>query len=121
VEAAIRSDVPPFRLDPLARGRENLLADARPSEKIAKVFPPVDPLKHKPKDQKNEASAAPNSKDVTKAAAEVSKNVETAKAQPAAAVAHASSSETVVAKPPPLLPALIMTTVKMARAIEHTR
>jgi membrane-bound lytic murein transglycosylase A len=101
----MRFDIPvPKSLDPLARGRKIQLPDARPSEKIAKLFPPVDPLKDQPKDQKNrarppEASAAPNSKDMPKAAAEVSKNAEPAKAQPAAAVAHAPSSETVVAKP----------------------
>jgi hypothetical protein len=43
--------------------------DTRPAEKIAKLFPPVDPLKHqKDRARPPEASAAPNSKDVSKAA-----------------------------------------------------
>jgi peptidoglycan lytic transglycosylase A len=43
----------PKSLDPLARGRKMPVPDARPSEKIAKLFPQVDPLKDQPKDQKN--------------------------------------------------------------------
>ncbi len=35
----------PKSLDPAARGRKMPLPDARPSEKIAKLFPQVDPLK----------------------------------------------------------------------------
>ena len=35
----------PKSLDPLARGRKMPIPDARPSEKIAKLFPQVDPLK----------------------------------------------------------------------------
>jgi membrane-bound lytic murein transglycosylase A len=35
----------PRSLDPVARGRKLPLPDARPSEKIAKLFPQVDPLK----------------------------------------------------------------------------
>jgi membrane-bound lytic murein transglycosylase A len=45
----------PKSLDPSARGRKMPLPDARPSEKIAKLFPQVDPLKDQPKDQKNGA------------------------------------------------------------------
>jgi len=33
----------PKSLDPAARGRKMPLPDARPSEKIAKLFPQVDP------------------------------------------------------------------------------
>jgi membrane-bound lytic murein transglycosylase A len=40
----------PKSLDPVARGRKLPVPDARPSEKIAKLFPQVDPLKDKPKD-----------------------------------------------------------------------
>ena len=52
----------PKSLDPSVRGRKMPVPDARPSEKIAKLFPQVDP----PKDQKNgnmppEAVAAPAS------------------------------------------------------------
>ena len=54
----------PNSLDPAARGRKMPVPDARPSEKIAKLFPQVDPLKDQPKDGKAaakppEASAAP--------------------------------------------------------------
>jgi membrane-bound lytic murein transglycosylase A len=53
----------PKSLDPSARGRKMPVPDERPSGKIAKLFPQVDPLKDQPKDQKNgtkppEASAA---------------------------------------------------------------
>jgi membrane-bound lytic murein transglycosylase A len=54
----------PKSLDPSARGRRMPVPDARPSEKIAKLFPQLDPLKDHPKDQKTltkppAASAAP--------------------------------------------------------------
>src|SRR6202040_4149763 len=62
----------PKSLDPVARGRKMPLPDIRPSEKIAKLFPQVDPLKDQQKDQKNgvkppETSAAPSPKDAAKA------------------------------------------------------
>jgi membrane-bound lytic murein transglycosylase A len=43
----------PKSLDPLTRGRKMPVPDPRPSEKIAKLFPQVDPMKHAQKDQKN--------------------------------------------------------------------
>ena len=43
----------PKSLDPVARGRKMPVPDPRPSEKIARLFPQVDPLKDQPKDQKN--------------------------------------------------------------------
>jgi membrane-bound lytic murein transglycosylase A len=53
----------PKSLDPVGRGRKMPLPDARPSEKIAKLFPQVDPLqnqsKDKPKDQNNGAKPLP--------------------------------------------------------------
>jgi len=53
----------PKSLDPMARGRKLPLPDARPSEKIAKLFPqgaPKDVAKDQPKDQKAAtATAAP--------------------------------------------------------------
>ncbi len=57
----------PKSLDPVARGRKMPTPDPRPSEKIAKLFPQVDPLKDQPKDQKTnvkppEASAAGSAK-----------------------------------------------------------
>src|SRR5215210_886261 len=45
----------PKSLDPAARGRTMPVPDARPSEKIAKLFPQVDPLKDAPKDVSKEA------------------------------------------------------------------
>ena len=41
----------PKSLDPAARGRKMPVPDARPSEKIAKLFPQVDPLKDQPRTQ----------------------------------------------------------------------
>jgi membrane-bound lytic murein transglycosylase A len=48
----------PKSLDPVARGRKMPLPDARPSEKIAKLFPQVDPLQNQPKDQNSGAKPA---------------------------------------------------------------
>ena len=45
----------PKSLDPVARGRKMPVPDERPSEKIAKLFPQVDPLKDQPKDPKTGA------------------------------------------------------------------
>jgi membrane-bound lytic murein transglycosylase A len=86
----------PNSLDPVARGRKMPVPDARPSKKIAKLFPQVDPLKDRPKDGKSgakppEASAAPATKDAAPAAA-----------QPPAAVAPAATTSAAVAKPVPL-------------------
>jgi membrane-bound lytic murein transglycosylase A len=95
----------PKSLDPVARGRKMPLPDIRPSEKIAKLFPQVDPLKDQQKDQKNaakppETSAAPGPKDTAKAT-ERAKNAPTA-AQPPAAVGQASTPQTAAAKVIPL-------------------
>jgi len=48
----------PKSLDPVARGRKMPLPDPRPSEKIAKLFPPADPLKEKPTEPGSEAKPA---------------------------------------------------------------
>jgi membrane-bound lytic murein transglycosylase A len=48
----------PKSLDPVARGHKMPVPDARPSEKIAKLFPQVDPQKGQSKDQKNGAKPA---------------------------------------------------------------
>jgi membrane-bound lytic murein transglycosylase A len=92
----------PKSLDPQARGRKMPLPDARPSEKIAKLFPQVDPLKDPPKDPKNgakppEASAtsAPTAK-----ATEPAKNTAPTAAQSPAAVAQASTTQAAPAKVP---------------------
>jgi membrane-bound lytic murein transglycosylase A len=93
----------PKSLDPVARGQKMPLPDARPSEKIAKLFPQVDPLKGQPKDQKNiakppDTSAAANLKD----AAEPAKNATPSAAPPPATVAQASPAPVVAAKAVPL-------------------
>src|SRR6266404_4415778 len=95
----------PKSLDPVARGRKMPLPDIRPSEKIAKLFPQVDPLKDQQKDQKNaakppETSAAPGPKDTAKAT-ERAKNAAPTAAQPAA-VGQASTPQTAAAKVIPL-------------------
>jgi peptidoglycan lytic transglycosylase A len=109
----------PKSLDPVARGRRMPLPDVRPSQKIAKLFPQADPLKHQ-KDQKQkdpnngakapEASAAASSKDTgketgreTPKAVESAKNPALATTQPPppAVVAQASTPVT-AAKPVPL-------------------
>jgi membrane-bound lytic murein transglycosylase A len=48
----------PKSLDPAARGHKMPLPDARPSEKIAKLYPQVDPLKDASKNQQGGANAA---------------------------------------------------------------
>jgi membrane-bound lytic murein transglycosylase A len=50
----------PKSLDPVARGQAMPVPDARPSAKIAKLFPQTDPLKNQ-KDQKNGAKPAETS------------------------------------------------------------
>src|ERR1700732_3670622 len=59
----------PKSLDPVPRGRKMPVPDPRPSEKIAQLFPQVDPLKEAQKDQKNgvttsDVSAVSNPKGV---------------------------------------------------------
>jgi membrane-bound lytic murein transglycosylase A len=88
----------PKSLDPAARGRKMPVPDARPSEKIAKLFPQIDPLKDHPKDQNSGAKPAETSGPAAKAA-EPAKNAAAA-TPPAAAVAQ--NTPAVVAKPVPL-------------------
>jgi membrane-bound lytic murein transglycosylase A len=78
----------PKNLDPVARGRKMPVPDARPSEKIAKLFPQVDPLKDQKHGAKPAAASAP---------APAAKP-----AAPPAAVAQAATAQTAVAKPVPL-------------------
>jgi membrane-bound lytic murein transglycosylase A len=84
----------PKSLDPVARGRKMPLPDARPSQKIARLFPQVDPLKDQQKDHKNgvkppETSPAAGPKDAANSSAP-------------AAVAQASTTQTAAVKPVPL-------------------
>jgi membrane-bound lytic murein transglycosylase A len=93
----------PKSLDPLARGRKMPVPDARPSAKIAKLFPQVDPLKDQPKDQisgakqpETSATAGPAAK-VTEPAKNTAPTT-----PPAAAVAQNAPAATAMAKPVPL-------------------
>ena len=86
----------PKSLDPVARGRKMPLPDARPSAKIAKLFPQVDPLKDQQRNNKAgakpaETSAAANPNG-TAGAAGPSKIVAPAAAHPATTVPHTSAT-----------------------------
>jgi membrane-bound lytic murein transglycosylase A len=63
----------PKSLDPVARGRKMPLPDPRPSEKIAKLFPQVDPSKYPQKGQNStkpaDISAVPNPKNAASSTA----------------------------------------------------
>jgi membrane-bound lytic murein transglycosylase A len=96
----------PMSLDPVARGRKMPVPDARPSEKIAKLFPQVDPLKDQPKDQKNSVKPSDASMPATATKESVkpagpAKNVAPAAAAPAA-ITQASPTQAALAKPIPL-------------------
>jgi membrane-bound lytic murein transglycosylase A len=73
----------PKSLDPSARGRKMPVPDPRPSAKIAKLFPQVEPLKDQPKQPEPAKNAAPTT-------------------SPAAAVAQNAPAATAMAKPVPL-------------------
>ena len=96
----------PKSLDPLARGRRMPLPDARPSKKIAKLFPQVDPQQdQQQKDRKNGAKPTAHStplgaKDTTKVT-EPAKSATATPTQPAT-VAQASTAQTAAAKAVPL-------------------
>jgi peptidoglycan lytic transglycosylase A len=91
----------PKSLDPAERGRKMPVPDPRPSEKIAKLFPQVDPLKDRNSGAKPpDAAVSPGVKDATKAT-EPAKNAAPAAVPPPAAVAQATP-QTAVAKPVPL-------------------
>jgi len=83
----------PKSLDPVARGRKMPVPDARPSETIAKLFPPTDPLK----DQKNAAKAP----EVT-AATNTRPTAQAAPPAPAAVPSQTPAIQAAVTKPVPL-------------------
>jgi membrane-bound lytic murein transglycosylase A len=91
----------PKSLDPVARGHAMPLPDARPSEKIAKLFPQVDPLKNQQKDQKD-GTKAPETPSAGSATKDVSGGKDAAKTVAAAPAAVAQASAAQVAKPVPL-------------------
>ena len=61
----------PRSLDPVARGRKMPLPDARPSEKIARLFPPGDLAKDKPKEPVADVKPSAASTPVAQAAEKV--------------------------------------------------
>jgi peptidoglycan lytic transglycosylase A len=81
------------------------LPDARPSEKIAKLFPQGDSLKDPSKDPKNGAkpadTSAPPGENAAAKTTEAARN-RAATPQPAAAVTQASPTQTAAAKTVPL-------------------
>jgi membrane-bound lytic murein transglycosylase A len=88
----------PKSLDPAARGRRMPLPDARPSARIAKLFPQVDPLNDQKTAAKSaDAAAAPGAKDTAKTAEPGKK--------PAAAVAQASTAVPLPEARPNIAPA----------------
>jgi membrane-bound lytic murein transglycosylase A len=96
----------PKSLDPVARGRRMPVPDARPSEKIAKLFPQVDPLKDrksgvKPSDASMPAAAVKEAAKESVKPAGLAKNAVPAAAAPAA-IAQAAPTQTALAKPIPL-------------------
>src|SRR6202035_5610214 len=93
----------PKSLDPVARGRKMPLPDARPSAKIAKLFPQVDPLKNQQKDQKDGAKG-PEAAPVSSTAKDVSGTNDAATTAAAApgAVAQAPVVQAPAAKAVPL-------------------
>jgi membrane-bound lytic murein transglycosylase A len=62
----------PKSLDPSLRARTMPVPDARPSEKIAKLFPQVDPLKEQAKDSKGVADPAKSAAPAVSGAAQTS-------------------------------------------------
>jgi len=82
----------PKSLDPVERGRKMPVPDARPSAKIAKLFPQVDPTAAPSKDQKDTASPSPASSDPKPNATTVQASEKGPTAPPPSTVAQASSA-----------------------------
>jgi membrane-bound lytic murein transglycosylase A len=104
----------PKSLDPMARGRKMPLPDARPSAKIAKLFPPGDTLKDRPKDPKN--SAKPSETSAAQSPQDTASAKEPAKSALATTAQAASAA---VAKPVPLPEA--RPNIKPAREVRRHR
>jgi membrane-bound lytic murein transglycosylase A len=81
----------PNSLDPVAKGHAMPLPDARPSEKIAKLFPQTDPLKNK------DGAKPPEPASVNPAARNVAATKDTA-----AAAAQGAKAQLPVAEAVPL-------------------
>jgi membrane-bound lytic murein transglycosylase A len=91
----------PKSLDPVARGHAMPLPGARPSAKIAKLFPQTDPLKNQQKDQKDGAKPAEMST-TNPAANDGSATKDAAKTAATAAVAQAATAQAPAAQSVPL-------------------
>jgi membrane-bound lytic murein transglycosylase A len=93
----------PKSLDPVARGRKVPVPDERPTETIAKLFPPADPLRDPAMDTRTGVKPVE-----TAPAAGASKDAPSVKEPPKSAVpapvpaAQASAAATSIAKPVPL-------------------
>ena len=109
----------PKSLDPVARGRKMPVPDARPSEKIAKLFPQVDPLKAPPKDQKNALKLPDASMPAAAAKGPAKPAVPAKNVAPPAAVAQAAPTQTALIKPIPLPEARPI--IKPARELRRRR
>ena len=101
----------PKSLDPVARGQKMPLPDARPSARIAKLFPQIDLVKDKSKDQK--ADAKPPETPVAARPREAPVAAESAK--PVAPVAAAPSPAT-VAQATTVPPAATVKAVRLPEA-----
>ena len=90
----------PKSLDPSARGRKMPVPDERPSEKIAKLFPQVDPLKDQPKTTQAprlpllQAKDAPRSGSCEAAAARCLRSCDDARRRREAGAAAGSTART---------------------------
>jgi membrane-bound lytic murein transglycosylase A len=93
----------PKSLDPVARGHAMPLPDARPSKKIAKLFPQVDPLKNQQKDPKDgtKAPETPSAGSPVKDVPVAKDATKTVAAAPAA-TAQAPAAQAAAAKAVPL-------------------
>jgi membrane-bound lytic murein transglycosylase A len=107
----------PKSLDPAARGRKMPLPEARPSEKIARLFPPADPAKEKPSTQ----SSVPRGSADTAKAQEPAKGATAEPAQPSAAARPASNSASMVPVPLPEPRPALEPVPREARRRHHLR
>ena len=83
----------PKSLDPVARGRRMPVPDARPSAKIAKLFPQVEASKNQPKDMPKDQPKDPRAGATPP---------EPSSAQPAASAAQPATAQAANVKPVPL-------------------
>jgi membrane-bound lytic murein transglycosylase A len=96
----------PKSLDPVARGHKMPVPDERPSAKIAKLFPQVDPLKDQKSGTKPPDAPVATATNTPASAVATAKNAAPALAQPATGTARTSTAtptaQAAIAKPVPL-------------------